>query len=77
MTRVIGFVYSYTFYVTSFLSLLSVIVLLGGIATLKCATAGDRCDVPFGRLAAGQKPVSVAAERCGASITRVNLVIQS
>ena len=77
MIRVIGFVYAYTFYVTSFLSLLSIIVLLGGIAALKCATMGDRCDVPFGRLAAGRPNVSTAAERCGSSITRVSLVIQS
>jgi hypothetical protein len=78
VSRVIGFVYSYTFYVTSFLSLLSIIAFLGGVATLKCAAAGSRCTVPFGKVAAGRPdPLSPAAERCGASIGRVGLVIRS
>jgi len=77
VSRVIGFVYYYTFHVTSLLSLLTILAFLGGIATLKCANSGNRCDVPFGKLASGRQPLSTAAERCGASISRVSFVIQS
>jgi len=77
VSRVIGFVYSYAFYVTSFLSLLSILALLGGLAALRCATMGNRCDMPFGKVAAGRPAMSTAAERCGTSIGRVSFVVQS
>lgn len=77
VSRVLGFVYRYSLHITSFLSMLCVIALLGGVATLKCAAAAKSCEVPFGKLAAGRPPLSSAAERCGASIRRISDVVQS
>ena len=78
MSRVIGFVYAYSFYVTSFLSLLSMVVLFGGIAALKCAAAERHCTVPFGKLAAARQPVLMAGMRggpCGTRVTRASLIV--
>ena len=77
MSRVIGYVYCYAFHVASLLSLLSILAVLGGIATLKCAKLGNRCDVPYGKLAAARQPMWAVAERCGSPIGRVSLVIRS
>ena len=82
MSRVIGFVYAYSFYVTSFLSLLSLVMLFGGIAALKCAAAERHCTVPFGKLAAARQPIlmmlvsdsGMRAGPCGTRVTKASLI---
>jgi hypothetical protein len=80
----IGLVYCYTFYVTSFLSVLSVAMLFGDIDMLRFTGAQRHCAVPLGKLAAdGLKPavplsfLAVRSGPCASPISRVALFVQA
>lgn len=77
MSRVIGYVYLYASYATSFLSLLSIVLLVGGHFALKCAAAEQHCRISVERLAGWQGTAIPAGEsggRCRLLPTRTRLV---